>query len=275
MSRFHEALREPVLHFFAAGLVLFVAGQAIREYSNVRHIVVTPQREAQLSNRYTLQFGSPPDARMLAELVKSDVHDEILFRQGLALGLDKEDEIVRRRIIQKMQFLLEDLHVPAEPTLAQLEAYYQSHSERYYLPARATFTHVFFSADGGESSARSRAEAVLATLATGPERAPNLGDPFPDLYDFSDYSPAQVAHLLGHTEFSASVFSVPTGKWVGPLKSAYGWHLLYVQSRKEGEEQKFSAVRDKVRTDFLLEAQKRANESAFGALAHQFTVARN
>jgi peptidyl-prolyl cis-trans isomerase C len=268
VSGVRKALHEPLVHFFAAGLLLFVAGQVLRARADTHHIVVTAQREAQLANRYALQFGVRPDAGTLAELVKSDVHDEILFREGLALGLDKDDEIVRRRIIQKTQFLLEDRQVPAEPGTAQLENYYRAHSESYRLPARATFTHVYF-------QARSRAELALAALATGPGRAPGLGDPFPDLYDFSNYSRSQVEHLFGRTELATSVFLVPPGKWVGPFKSAYGWHLIFVQSREPAQDQPFTAVRDRVRADYLLDSQKQANETAFSALARQFTVAHN
>jgi hypothetical protein len=274
-----------LLHFLAAGAVLFLIGQAIRARSDTHRIVITPQREAQLANRYALQFGGRPEPAMMEELIKSDVHDEILFRQGLAMGLDQNDEIVRRRIIQKMQFLLEDLQVPPEPDTGQLQAYYRSHAALYQLPARASFSHVYFSLDRGDASARSRAQAALTTLqpaATAgratpvsvPERAPSLGDPFPDLYDFADYSQAQVEHLFGPTQFAASLFSVPTGKWAGPFKSAYGWHLVFVQSRAAAREQPFAAVRDKVRADYLLDSQKRANESAFTALARQFTVGR-
>jgi hypothetical protein len=262
-----------LLHFVAAGALLFLAGHAIRARSDTHHIVVTPQREAQLANRYALQFGARPDPSMMDEILESDIHDEILFREGLAMGLDKNDEIVRRRIIQKMQFLLEDLQVPPEPDAGQLQAYYRSHVAQYQLPSRASFSHVYFGLDRGDASARSRARAALTTLAPS-ERAPGPGDPFPDLYDFADYSQAQVEHLFGPTQFAASVFSVPTGKWAGPFKSAYGWHLIYVHSRSAAREQPFAAVRDKVRADYLLDSQKRANDSAFTALAHQFTVGR-
>ena len=278
MSWYHKALHEPLLHFVAAGAVLFLAGQAIRAHPDLHQIIISPQRQAQLANRYALQFGVRPDPKMMQVLVKSDVHDEILFREGLAMGLDQDDEIVRRRIIQKMQFLLEDVQVPPEPGIAQLQAYYHEHSEHYQSPALVTFTHVYFSTDGDDANARSRAAAALVTLAASggsgavPERAPDLGDAFPDLYDFADYSATRVEHLFGPTEFAASVFTVPTGKWAGPFKSACGWHLIYVRARTAAREQPFAAVRDKVRADYLLDSQKRANDTAFEVLARQFTV---
>ncbi len=270
-----KALREPLVHFLAGGLLLFMLGEALHERTDPHRIVVTRQHEAQLLNRYALQFGARPDARAMDELLKSDVHDEILLREGLALGLDKDDEIVRRRIIQKMQFLLEDLHPPPEPTPVQLQDYYRAHSDRYVVPARATFTHVYFSAERGDTGALSRAEAALDVLAAARGRAPGLGDPFADLYDFSHYSREQVYRLFGHTDFSESVFSVPPGKWAGPFKSAYGWHLLYVQSREAPQTQPLSVARDKVRADYLLDAQSRSNETAFSTLARKFTIVRN
>ena len=79
--------------------------------------------------------------------MRRDVHDEILYRQGLALKLDQDDMIVRRRVVQKMQFLMQDLNPPAEPTVAQLQAYYDAHAAKYIKPPRATFSHIYFSAD--------------------------------------------------------------------------------------------------------------------------------
>jgi hypothetical protein len=239
--------------------------------------VVTAERKAQLARQYLLQFGTRPDPATLNELVKADIHDEMLFREGLTLGLDKDDEIVRRRIIQKMKFLMEDLHSPPEPSLAQLDDYYRAHTERYALPARATFTHIYFSPTPGESNARSRAAAALQQLSRPGQslRARALGDPFPDLSDFAQYDRAQVERLFGRTDFAAAVFSAPPGQWVGPLRSAYGWHLLCVESRDGTRPQPLGAVRDKVRADYLLDSQARSNEMAFSALARKFTVVPN
>ena len=259
-------LREPLLHFILAGLVVFWIGEIRKDHTDLHRIVITPQRKAHLTSQYALQFGTRPDAPTLKELVNGDVRDEILFREGLALGLDKDDEIVRRRIIQKMQFLLEDVQPPAEPDDVRLETYYRAHLDRYSLPTRTTFSHIYFSA------ARQRALAVLQHLPAGSERAPESGDPFPDLYDFSNYGREQVERLFGHSEFSQAVVSDPPGRWAGPFRSAYGWHLLYVQSRQPGMARPFAEVRDQVRADYLLEEQHRANDAALRQLERKFTI---
>jgi peptidyl-prolyl cis-trans isomerase C len=260
--------REPLVHLLLVGAVLFAAGEARHKSVDAHRIVVTPAHIAQIENRYVAQFGKRPDASILDRLIEDDVHDEILFRYGLALKLDREDEIARRRIVQKTRFLLEDLHPPADPTDAQLDDYYRSHAQSYALPARATFTHVFFVS----APDKGRARADLAALAEGKRRASEVGDSFPDLYDFASYEPAQVYRLFGHTEFAESVFSVPEKQWLGPFRSTYGWHFLYVHVREPGQQPAFNAVRSRVRADYVADLRERANRAAFADIARQFTV---
>lgn len=264
--------REPLLHFVVAGSLLFVGGRIYQQQTSIYRIVVTPGHVTQLANRYALQFGSKPDATTLNTLVDQDVHDEILFRQGLAMKLEQDDEIVRRRIIQKMQFLLQDLKAPPEPTQAQLTRWYQAHAADYTTPPRVTFTHIFF--DEAKGDAQARAKQVLARLPDNVMRAPTQGDPFPDLYDFDSYEPVQVNRLFGHTDLAKAVFTASPGHWTGPLRSAYGWHLVYISKRTLSHQPTLSDVRDKVRADWLQAAQDRTNRTAFAELATEFRIIR-
>src|SRR5579859_7747431 len=118
---------EPVVHFVLVGLVLFVAGDMYQRHATEHRIVITSRRIEQLANAYRLQFGTRPDSGTLATLVSRDIHDEILYRQGLDLALDQGDEIVRRRIVQKMQFVMEDLDAPPAPSDTALRRYYDAH----------------------------------------------------------------------------------------------------------------------------------------------------
>src|SRR6185312_977466 len=130
-----RVLREPLFHFVVIGLVIFAAGLAYRRETTLYRIEVTPARTAEVARAYALQFGAPPDAPTLQGLLQRDLQDEMLYRQGIALKLDKDDQIVRRRVIQKMQFLMQDLAPPTEPTTAALQAYYEAHAARYVTPA--------------------------------------------------------------------------------------------------------------------------------------------
>jgi hypothetical protein len=268
-------MREPLTHFAILGAALFLCGRLYEARTNVYRIEVTPAHVAQLSRKYALQFGRPPDPATLRSLIREDIHDEILFRQGRLLKLDQDDEIVRRRVVQKEQFLLQNLAAPPEPTDAQLASYYNAHAARYAAAPRATFSHIYFEAGpGGDQAAQARARAVLAKLAPGVTRAPELGDPFPDLYDFSAFEPEQVARLFGHTPFSDAVYTAPVGRWSGPYRSAYGWHLIYVDARETARQAPLADVRDRVRSDLLQDAQDRANAAAFNKVARRFTVVR-
>jgi parvulin-like peptidyl-prolyl isomerase len=261
-----------LVHFAVAGVCLLWVGQAYDTRADLHRIVVTPAHVAEIARRYALQFGGPPDRAVLEQLVRDDIRDEVLFRQAKALGLDRDDEIIRRRMVQKAQFLIQDLQAPAEPTDVQLQAYYAAHAVLYATPARTSFTHIFFAADKADPQARAR--AVLTHLPATLTRAPELGDPFPDLYDFEAYEPEQVARLFGHTPFTMAVQTAPVGRWIGPVQSAYGWHLLRVGQHEPRRQPPLAEVRDRVRQDYLRESQEAANVVAFDRLARRFTVVR-
>jgi peptidyl-prolyl cis-trans isomerase C len=270
-----NVLREPLVHFVVIGILLYGAGEVGSRLLDAHRIVVTPQHVAHLANGYALQFGGLPDANTLEALVQRDIRDEVLFREGIAQGLDRNDEIVRRRVVQKMQFLTQDLNVPPEPTMTQLQAYLHTHPERYTEPQRVSFTHIFFSpAREGWAKAQLRAASVLQGLGQEVARAPQLGDPFPDLYDYTNYDPGQLSRLFGPAPITTALFSEPTGRWAGPVKSAYGWHLIRIENRSAQARPTFSAVRERIRTDYLHDAQERTNNTALKRLVRRYTVLR-
>jgi peptidyl-prolyl cis-trans isomerase C len=270
-----RAVREPLLHFFLVGLVLFAAGDAYKRAANVYRIEVTPERVAALSLAYSQQFGAPPTRPALRALIDRYVDEEVLFREGVALGLDRGDEIVRRRVVQKMQFLQQDLQAPREPTDAQVQAFYDANRAHYAMPARVSFSHIFFSPDrGGDDGARARAEQALVGLDDGVTRAPGRGDNFPDLYDYTGFGPREATRLFGDTPMAQALFHAPTGHWAGPYRSGYGWHLVYIQSSQPPSVPPLFAIRDQVRADELARDEADANRRSFEALKARFTVVR-
>lgn len=283
MSMFHhiqallrKALHEPLVHFFAIGAVIvLLGGVGNGTGEDPMRIVVTPDRVAKIVTDYEIQFGAPPSRDQLALLVDNYIDDEVLFRQGQGLGLEKGDEIVRRRVVQKMQFLSQNLTAPPEPTDAQLGAFYRAHAAQYTTPERVTFTHIYFSPDrGGDAAAKARATSVLATLNNSVIRAPDRGDAFADLYDYSSYAMAQVQNLFGHTPFAQAIFTLPTGQWSGPFRSGYGWHLVRVSAHDKAALPPLAKIRDTVRADYLQTAQDQANKQTFAALKARYTVVR-
>ncbi len=177
--------REPLVHFLLAGLALFAMAEWHRRATDPYRIVVDEAKLTELRNAYEAEFGSPPAPAVMPKLIDDYVAVEVLFREGVARGLDRDDEIVRRRVIQKVRFLEEDMALPGEPSEADLRAWYDANRARYAEPERISFSHIFFAADAGnEAEVRARAESVRARLSPATERAPELGDSFPDLFRF-------------------------------------------------------------------------------------------
>jgi hypothetical protein len=271
----HRGLREPLVHFFAIGLVLFALAEHQKARTDFYRIVVTPGRVRQLAERYRAEFGAEPPPIALAELVDRDIREEVLYREGLAHKLDRDDEIIRRRVAQKMQFLAQDLAAPSEPSEAALRAWYQTHRAAYATTPTVSFSHIFFSiGTEGAAAARLRAAAVRAHLPDATLRAPERGDLFPDLYDYAGFGPEQAKRLFGDSDLSRQLFKAPLGRWIGPLRSVYGWHLVRVQSAQAGDVPDFDAVRDRVRADLLAAEQEAANRRSFEALRARFKVVR-
>jgi len=268
--------KEPLLHFFLIGLILFAAGAWHRDASDPHRIVIGPDRIAKIATDYRLQYGAPPTATELKALVDRYVDDEVLFREGAALNLSDGDEIVRRRVVQKMQFLVQDLRAPSEPSEAQLWAFYRAHAARYAVPERRTFTHVYFSPDrGGLAAANARANGVLASLKPSIVRAPERGDQFPDLYDYSGYGPDEATRLFGHSEFARGLFAAPVGRWSGPYRSGYGIHLVRVQAVEPAHLPSLKSVRERVRADFLSDAEEKSDSAVFAKLKAKYTIVRS
>ncbi|UZR29542.1 peptidylprolyl isomerase [Methylococcus mesophilus] len=269
-------LNEPLLQFFFLGAALFAVAHAVERHraNAAREIVIDPPLIERLSRLYELQTGSLPSQARMDKLVDEYVREEVLFREAVRMGLDRDDEIVRRRLTQKLDFLQRDLQAIADPTDSGLRQFYAEHPERFRVPATVSFSHVYFSPDrDGAEGARKRAEQALASLKTaGTERAPEAGDRFPLQYDFSGLSPDEAAQSFGRTPILDALFSAPPGQWTGPVESGYGLHLVYVSARKEPSVPPFDAIRDKVREAYLDAARREGNERRFEEMKRGYAV---
>jgi peptidyl-prolyl cis-trans isomerase C len=273
-------LREPLLHFAALGVLLFIAGH----YSGHNggsdparyRIVIRPDQLRRIEEGYLRQYGTAPTAEQLQLLTDRYVHEEILYREGLALGVDREDEIIRSRIVQKVEFLQQDLSVAKDPTPEELQAYYRAHRDHYTLPEKRSFTHVYFSPDrSGDASAKARALQALPELrAERISRAPDRGDVFAGLSDYSSLGALEVARVFGESQFSNALFTAPVSQWSGPYRSGFGWHLLYVQAVEPVRTPPLQDIVETVRADFIEQLRERQNAEVFAKVRSQYTIVR-
>jgi hypothetical protein len=271
-------LHEPLLQFLLFGAALFAIAHVVEEYriSADRQILVDESVLHRLAKLYELQMGSQPSPQRLESLVGDYVRDEVMYREALKMGIDQDDEIIRRRMIQKLEFLNRDLTVVPEPTETQLQDYFAAHQDQFTVPAAVSFTHVYFSPDvGGSAAARQRALAALHELQAGKlQRAPELGDRFPLQYDYALLNRLEVGQVFGQTELTDALLSVPAQQWSGPYESGYGWHLIYVGKHADAYVPPFAQIRDKVRENYLSDARDLNNRKKFEELKARYEVIR-
>jgi parvulin-like peptidyl-prolyl isomerase len=266
-------LREPLWPMLLAGGVLAWLGGAFAPAPDRYRIRLGDEDQERLAQNFLRQYGTTPTEAQLKDLEANFIRAAIEYREGIDLGLDQDDAIVRRRVGQKYEFLQQDRIAEREPDDKELLEWYAAHRERYAEPERVTFTHVFFAADrGGEAEARKRAEKALEDLrASGAERAPGRGDAFADAYDYAALDAGAARRTFGATELPKALFKIPVGRWEGPYASGYGIHLVRVTGKKSPQTV-FSEVRAKVRQDWLDEFRRRENERAFANVSARYKV---
>jgi hypothetical protein len=248
------------------------------EYFNVHRdrytIHLGPTERQRIVATYLQQFGQLPTPEQIQGLIDRYIREEIFLREGLALHLEKDDEIVRRRIVQKYEFLQTDLTVLDSPRPGVLDRWFDQNKLRYLTPDRIAFAHVYFSPDkGGEAAAKSRAGNALKTLRRNhTSSTPDLGDAFPGPSDVSALAPDEAMRLFGQSELSADLFKAPVGQWTGPYRSGYGWHLIYVTGHFPSVLPSLSEIRDRVLADYMDEERRALNEQAYEKLRARYAV---
>ncbi|HVS63610.1 MAG TPA: peptidylprolyl isomerase [Thermoanaerobaculia bacterium] len=279
---------EPLALFLLLGLGLF----ALEGWWSGRHelVVVSSAEVARIEDLWRAQMGRAATPEELEGLIEQHVREEVLHRAALELGLDRDDVIVRRRLAQKMAFLLEDESSIREPSTGELRAHWREHPQRWQRPARVSFQHVYWSAESRGEGAADAARATLAKLRQASDGGSNdattadptdpidadsawraLGDPFMLQRELGDRARSEIAGLFGD-EFAAQLDDLPVGAWQGPVRSSFGAHLVRVLARSETEQPSFEEVRARVRDDLLARRRAEASERAYEELRARYRV---
>ena len=269
MKHWHK---EPLLHFLIIGAVIFVvfsiANKDEAAVSGNKIVVSTPEIE-RLSDNWSKKWNRPPTETELKGLVESYIKEEVYYREALALGLDQNDTILRRRLMQKMEFLSNDLAELNQPDEAALNKYFLENQEKYKLPARVSFTHIYFSLDKRGAKVVEDAKSVLIGLNA--LRAPELGDTFMMQYDFVQETPFEVERLFGKG-FTEELFTLGTNTWQGPIESGYGLHLVRISKKVDSGMPELASVVGKVRTDLMFEQRKKMNKEIYEKFKQRYEI---
>lgn len=264
--------REPLVQFLLFGAVLFCIDQWVATRPGDEQVVVTAQDVDRLAALWERQWRRPPTHAELVSLVADDVHEEILYREARRLGLDEDDTVIRRRLAQKLTFVSEDRYVPQTPSDAELREFFQAHRDQYRQPARLTLTQIPFLRDRTGVAPEDAARAALAMLRSdAPPPLMKLGDSSMLPRHVDDWTPQQIRSEFGD-DFALALDALDVQRWVGPVDSAYGTHLVRIDARVAALDGDFALARPDVLRDWLDARRKDANARFYRDLLERYHV---
>ena len=276
-GRVSRLVKEPLFHFLILGLSIY-AGYAWLNPGEApesdQTIVVGPGEHAWMRTSFEKRWNRPPTPTEMDGLVQEYVRETAFYREALAMGLDQDDTIVRRRLAQKLEFLVQDLIDVKPATDAELETYFDEHRADYRQPDLITFTHVFVDPDKRGSETHNDAAKIreaLEKLDDPTSGARELGDPFMLQLYYPERTEADISKLFGG-EFARSLGDLSLGAWLGPVLSGYGVHLVYVHGRETFPDPVFADVRDRVADDWVEAKREELNDEYRERLLEKYTV---
>ncbi len=270
-----KLVREPLVHFLLLGLGLFALFGIVGDADDAPpgRIEVSAARVAQLTEIFTRTWQRPPTEQELEGLIEDHIREEVYYREALAMGLDRDDTIVRRRLRQKLEFFTDDLVASVAPTEKQLEAYLSEHADTFRVPATLSFRQIYFNRDRRGEQTTPDAESLLAQLNGGGSAVDTAGSGdslmLPGGYD--RVSEDEVARTFG-SGFAAALADLPLGDWSGPVESGYGLHLVLIRQRQPGSAPALVEVREVVEREWRNARRQEATETFYRGLRERYVV---
>ena len=272
-------LREPLIHFLLAGLVLFGVYASVQQ--NVEEepppplpqIVISQGRIDTLASRFEKVWNRPPSDKELEGLIDEFIREEVYYREALEIKLEEDDVIIRRRLRQKLEFMYNDLITPTNASDQVLSEFLNKNADAYLTEPVLSFTQIYFNSDKRGDAAVADAEAALKGLSgKGLDvDLKSLGDR--TLLDpvMTDVAPREVQRAFGK-DFVDALLKQEVGTWSGPVQSGFGVHLVYLAKHTPSATPELSAVRDEILRDWAYDQKQQANEAVYDRLKAKYEI---
>jgi peptidyl-prolyl cis-trans isomerase C len=272
-----KIFREPLLQFFIIGLFIYGAyglyGVSTDDVeANI--IVVDENRIQAFTSSWQSRWKRLPTEQELNGLINQYIREDIFYREAVAMGLDKDDPITRRRLAQKLEFLSKDIAALKEPEQGELEQYFADNLNQYLTPDMVTFKHIFIDPDKRGDATLDEAALILAELQTVDSTDSDismLGDRFMLQNYYSQQSELDIRKLFG-SGFALAVMQLEEKQWHGPVLSGYGTHLVYIDTVDKAPTPKFEEVQEAVFQNWQMEQQEQFNQAYFESLKSRYEI---
>ena len=270
-----KLIREPFIHFLLLGAAIFVANRLVsgRADNQPGKIVITQGQITSMVIGFSRTWQRPPTRDERDGLIRDRVREEVYYREALAMGLDRDDTIIRRRLQQKLEFVTDDVAMLAEPTDAELAEYLKAHADVFRTDRRFSFSQVYLDPSKHGNRLAQDATQLLTRLRQEGRNVDlySLGDPFLLERRVEATPTSEVSKQFGD-KFAAKLSDLSVGQWYGPVESAYGVHLVFVEERTEGRLPDLAEVRDAVRRDWTNARRLESNEKFFQNLLKHYDI---
>ena len=267
-------LKEPLVHFLALALVVFAVYGVINtsEAEKPDRIVITGPKIEQIAGLFAKAWQRPPTVAELKDLIDDYVKEEILVREALALGLDKDDTVIRRRLRLKMEFLSDAESEALSPTDAELEAYLRANPGKFEIDPMIAFRQIYLNPQRRGGKLDQDAASIIEVLLSGARTDPSaLGDSTLLPSELPVTSKTSISQIFGR-EFADALRNATPGQWTGPVKSAFGFHIVRVTEYKTGRFPALNEVRDAVAREWANDKRKVRQDARFNELLKRYQV---
>jgi len=278
MSAIKKILKEPLVHFLIIGAIVFAIYSFAKEnfVDSNRLIQINKNQVEAMINKWMAQMKRPPTKEEIDIFLEDHVQREILFREAKAMGLDKDDMVVKNRMLQKLDFLTNDLLVTGTPTDAEALRYFNDNLDKYTVPGKIDFIHIYYNMDKRNfDDAKQNANEVskaLNKLSSVPKNYFEKGDLFILPYEFYDLSQDDVVNKFGRSELSEEIFTLDEKKWHGPFISSYGLHLVYIANKKSSITPPFEEVSSDIKDVIIKNKRKEAKKRLIADLKKNYDI---
>ena len=264
---FKRIIQEPLLHFLVVGSILFIY-LSNNDTTISPQIVITQGKVEQLTAQFTKTRQREPSKEELKALIDNQIKENLAFTHGVNMGLLEDDSIIKRRIQQKIEFMLNDSIASIEPTPKELQAYLNKHKKRYTIAPLYSFRHIYINPDNHQNIDNFITELKSKDLD---KLYGELGDSMMIESQFKDITTAQIARLLGD-KFAKKLDTLPLHSWQSSIKSGYGEHLVIIDKKTPSHIATIKEIDRVLRRDFRVDAQKRALEAFYKELKSQYII---
>jgi hypothetical protein len=240
--------------------------------TGTNEIVINEAQVQRLIDSWSAVWRRPPTEQELTGLIDDFITEEVLYREALAIGLENDDQIIRRRLRQKMEFISEDLSSQLEPTEQELREYLEANRDYFEIEPKLTFAHIYLNPDKIEGNLEKSVQKLASRLSPDSARTPSsFGDPFPLPYQYQEESHSEITKTFG-IEFSDALLEIEPGKWVGPISSGYGYHLVFLTERQESRFPELEEVKDIVKREWLMSRRREINQEFINRLRGKYSI---